>query len=123
MGKNIKFILFLLVIGGSPVLTRDTSLHLLFGHPGDHLPVGILSLEILTNLSASFLVICSFHSLLLLLLLLLSTHSLIGWIRQDSLICWLLVLCSFVLSSVFLNTFISFASNFCLIFLCFLSCF
>ena len=45
------------------------SLLLLLGRPGDHLPAGILSLDILTNLSASTLVICWSHSLLLLLLL------------------------------------------------------
>jgi Phosphoglycerol transferase and related proteins, alkaline phosphatase superfamily len=45
---------------------------------------------ILTNLSASILVTCSSHSFLL------STHSLIGWIPQDSLICCLLILSIFV---------------------------
>ena len=44
-------------------------------------------LGILTNISASILVTCSPHSLLI------STHSLIGWIPQDSLICWLLIVC------------------------------
>jgi hypothetical protein len=40
------------------------------------------------------------HSILLLLLLL-STHSLIGWILQDSLICWLTILSIFVLPTDF----------------------
>ena len=38
------------------------SLHLLFRHPGD-LSLGILSLEILTNLSATIIVLSSSHSL------------------------------------------------------------
>ena len=83
------------------------SLHLLLGRPGDLLPTGILSLDILTNLSASILVTCWSHSLLLL-----STHSLRGWIPQDSLI--------FVLPTIALSIFISFASNICLVFFMFL---
>ena len=49
--------------------TRIKSLHLLLGRPRDLFPAGILvlSLDILTNLSASILVTCSSHSLLLLL--------------------------------------------------------
>ena len=81
------------------------SLHLLLGPPGDLLPADIFSLEILTNLSASILVSCSSHSLLL------STHSLIGWISQDSLICWLFTLFIFVLPTIFHSTFISCTSN------------
>ena len=53
-----------------------------------------LSLEILTDLSPFILVTC-------LSLLLLSIHSL-GWIPQDSLICWLLILPIFVLPTIFL---------------------
>ena len=68
------------------------SLHLLFGRPGNLVPADILSLEILIDLSASNLVTYSSHSLLLP-----STHSLIGWILQDSLICWLLILLSLAL--------------------------
>ena len=64
------------------------SLHLLFGIPGD-LPAGISSVENLNNPSASILVTFSSYSLLLL-----SIHSLIDWIPQDSLICWLLILSS-----------------------------
>ena len=58
------------------------SLHLSFGRPGALLPAGILSLEIVTNIRASILLTCSshFHHLP-------STHSLIGWIHQDSPIC------------------------------------
>ena len=70
-------------------------------------------LEILSNLSAFILVTCSTHSLLLLL----STHSLIGWITLDSLICWLFILCSFAWPTIFLSTFISFASIICLVFI------
>ena len=65
-----------------------------------------MSFEILTNLSVSILVTCSSHYLLLL-----STHSLIGRILQNSLICWLLILFIFVLPTIDLSTFISFASN------------
>ena len=72
--------------------------------------VGILSLEIFTNLSASILLTYSSHSLLYL-----DTHSLIGWIPQDYLICWLLILFFLVLSSHLLPTFVWF-------FLCFCSC-
>ena len=64
--------------------------------PGDLLPAGVLSLEILTNPSASILVTCSSYSLLLL-----SMHSITGWIPQDSLICWLLILSIFVLPTIF----------------------
>ena len=53
------------------------------------------SLEILTNLSASILVTCSFHSLFLFF-----THSVLGWILQDFLICWLLILSIFVLPTI-----------------------
>ena len=53
--------------------------HLLLGRPGDLLPTGKLSLDILTNLSASILITCSSHSLLLL-----SFHSLIGRIPDYS---------------------------------------
>ena len=84
------------------------SLHLLLGRPGDLVPTAILLLDILTNLSASILVTCWSHSLL-------STHSLIGWIPQDSLICWILIQSIFVLQTIFFNTFISFASNICLV--------
>ena len=73
--------------------------------PGDLLPAGVLSLEILTNPSASILVKYTSYSLLLF-----STHS-IRWIRQDSLICWLLILSIFVLPTIFLSTFISFNSS------------
>ena len=52
-----------------------------FGFPEDHVPAGKLSLETLTNLSASILVTFSPHFLLLL-----SIHSLIGWVPLDSLI-------------------------------------
>ena len=62
---------------------------------------------------ASILVTCSSHSLLL------YTHSSIGWIPKDSLICLLLILSIFVLPTIFISTFISFASNICLAFLCF----
>ena len=63
-----------------------------------------MSLEILTNLSASILLTCSSHSLLLLLLLLLllDTHSLTGWIPQDSLICWFLIVSSLFCQLFFL---------------------
>ena len=74
------------------------------------------------GLSRSILVSCSSHSLLLLLLLLF-TDSLIGWIPEDSLICWLLILSVFGLPTIFLSTFILFASNICLVFIvCFHSC-
>ena len=55
-----------------------------------------LSLKIWSNLSASILVTRSSHSLLLLLI---STHLLIGCIPQDSLICWFLIL--FLFSQLF----------------------
>ena len=70
---------------------------LLFGCSRDLLPVSILSLVILANHPASTLVTCSSHSLLLL-----STHSFIDWIPQDTLICWLLIVCIFVLPTVLL---------------------
>ena len=76
------------------------------------LPTGILSLDIITNLSASIVITCWSHYLPLLL----SNHSIIGWIPQDSLICWLLILCILILPTIFLNTFISIASNICLVF-------
>ena len=88
------------------------SLHLLLGRPGDLLSTGILSVDILTNLSASILVTYWSRSLLLL-----STHSLIDWITQDALICWLLILTIFVLPTIFLSTFISFAYSMCLFFM------
>ena len=66
------------------------------------------ALEILTNLSASIFVTCSSHSLLL---------SLIGWISQKYLICRLLILSIFVLSTLFVSTFISFSSNISLAFM------
>ena len=69
-------------VGDSTRFNQGWSLFLLFRLHGDLLPAGILSLEIWTNLSASILVTCSSHSLLLF------THSFIGWIPQDSLICW-----------------------------------
>ena len=89
------------------------SLHLLLGPPGDLLPTDILSLDILTSFSASILITFWSHSLLFLLLLL-STHSLIGWIAQDFLISWLLILSTFVLSTIFHSNPMSFVSNFCL---------
>ena len=52
-----------------------------------------LSLEILTNLSASILVTCLSLSRLL------STHELIGCISQDSLICWVPI---FVFPTIFI---------------------
>ena len=73
------------------------SLHFLLGCPGDLLLPGILSLDILTNLSAYILVTCWSHSLLFLL----STHSLIGWIPQRFL---------------FIGFLFSFSSNNCLVF-------
>ena len=72
------------------------SLHLLFERPADLLPAGILYLEILTYLSASSLVTSLSHSLLHL-----STHLLIGWMPQDFLICWLLILSTVVLPIYF----------------------
>ena len=86
--------------GVRPVVTRDKSIHLFSGCPGDHLPTGPF------RFSASILVTCSSHSLLLL-----SIHSLIGQIQQDSLISLLLnlflfcQLLSFVRSTHFLPTF------------------
>ena len=68
------------------------------GRPGNLQPEGILFLDILTNLSTSILVTCWSHSLLLL-----SSYSLIGWILQDYLICWLLILSIFVLPTIFLG--------------------
>ena len=84
-------------------------LHLLLGHPGDLLSAGILSFDILSDLSASILVTCWSHSVLLL-----CTHTLIGWILQDYQISWLLILSIFVLPTIFLSTFISLALNICL---------
>jgi hypothetical protein len=49
------------------------------GRPGDLFPACVLFLEISTNLSATILITCSSHSLLIF-----STHSLIGWIPTPS---------------------------------------
>ena len=84
--------------------------HLRFGRPRNFLPTGILSLEILTNLLAFIVVTCSSYSLLL------SIHSLIGWIPHDSLICWLLILSIFCLANYFLSAVISFAFQIYLVF-------
>ena len=65
---------------------------------------------IVPNPSASFLATFWPHSLLFLY-----THSLIVWIPQDSLTCWLLILSIFVLPTIFLSTFISLAYNICLV--------
>ena len=73
-----------------------SGLWLPFGRSGDLLPAGILSLEILTNLSVSIVVTCLSHSLLL------STHSLDTAVFSDLLTFY----------SIFLNTFVSFASTF-----------
>ena len=60
-------------------------------------------LEILTNLPASILATC--------FLFLLSTHSLISWISQDSLIFCLSILFIFVLPTISLSNFSSFVSK------------
>ena len=80
------FFFFFFVVDDYAYLIRVMSLHLLFGRPRDLLPAGILSLEILSNLSASILVTSLSHSLILF------AHFLIGYIQQYSLICWLLIL-------------------------------
>ena len=73
-------------------------------------------LRFLTN--TTNLATYSSHSLLLLLLLLVSTHSLIDWIPKDSLICWLLILSIFILPTIFLSIFISFTTNIWVFFFC-----
>ena len=79
----VHIIPFFFVVGGSSYFN-----HPLSRRPGDLLPAGLLYLEVLTNLSASILVRRWSYSLLLLPL---STHLLIGWIPQNSLISWLLI--------------------------------
>ena len=65
--------------------TKFHSLHLLFLRPGYILPIAILPLDILADISAYILVSCSFHFCLF-------TNLVIGWIPQDSVICQLLIL-------------------------------
>ena len=48
------------------------SLHLLLGRPGDHLPTGILSFDILTNLPASILVTFWSHVIVVIIYILFS---------------------------------------------------
>jgi hypothetical protein len=79
---NSRFLLLLLLVGNSACLISKL------------LPAGVMSLEILTNLSASILVTCLSHSLLLF-----SIHS-IGWILQHSLIYWVIILSIFVLPTI-----------------------
>ena len=86
-----SLLLLLLIIADFAYFNQALSRsNLLFGRPGDTLPAGILSLDILNKLSASILVTCWSHSLL-------ATHSLIGWIPQDTLICWLLIVSIFLI--------------------------
>ena len=92
----VKKILFFFVVGGSFYFNQGLN-HSVFSSD---------VLEILTNLSTSILVTCSSHSLLL------STHSLICWIPQDS--SYSIYFC---FANYFSSTFISFAPNICLVFM------
>jgi len=56
--------LLLLVIGGSACFNRRLSGSIFFGRPGDFLPAGTLSLEILTNLLINQLDTAGFSDLL-----------------------------------------------------------
>ena len=64
---NAVMYLFLLffVVGDSACFNQELSSNLLFRRPGDLLPTGILSHEILTNLSASIFVAGSSLNVLL----------------------------------------------------------
>ena len=62
--SQTHYLFFFFLQADTPVLTRDSVAPSSFGHPGDLLSAGILSFEILTNLSVYILVTCSSHSLL-----------------------------------------------------------
>ena len=68
------FFFFFFVVGASFCFNQGLSHSIFFSDVLEIYPAGILSLEILTNLSASILVTCSSHSLLLYI------HLLWGWI-------------------------------------------